>query len=435
MIDFVKIIIKEPGLIKSVWSNPELIYHSEENQRVNDEIRTIETKKYIGLSFLLFDNRLEIRGSLHKYFNSGIHNTNDFSFFDSLQVVLELQRIFGLDLQLCKVVNLEYGLNIIPSKDVKYIITNLIYHGRNEFRFISDVKYAKQSGSFNSRDMLNSYKLIKAYAKGHQQFNGLCYGNYNTFRFEVKSKQSKYLKKHGIVTMADLTNPMVYLHLADELEEEWSNVLLLEPNLREDQNPINKYTNADFWKSCLASDNRNKFHRAKRSYLKMLENYDDNTFTKIRCLLHDKLNFFKNQINNGADPTTHSEYQGANSTREISHDGADSTTLLNSESANSTIVKVDSAPERCCLVTGIDISMQDPNSKFLTPIGLKWLYNNAPEAYEKVKLRFLPRSGISGVHTKHERNEFKHIAKQIRNHYHNPKRYIAIPDLRQMRLF
>ena len=82
----------------------------------------------------------------------------------------------------------------------------------------------------------------------------------------------------------------------------------------------------------------------------------------------------------------------------------------------------DSRLDRKCIVTGFDISMQVPSSKFLTPVGLKWCFNNDLDNYNKIKLRFLPRTGISGLRPKHERDEFKHIAKQIRNHFHNSRR-------------
>ncbi|WP_340111982.1 hypothetical protein [Maribellus mangrovi] len=402
---------------------------------MHDEIRTIEVKKFFGLFFKLFDNRLEISGSLHKYFNRGVHNANDFSYSDSIQVVRGLEQILHLNLAKCKIVNLEYGLNILPDRNVKEIVNNLVYHGKNEFRFIPDIQYAKQSGSFNARFKLNEYKIIKAYAKGFERFDGLCYGNYNSFRFEVKSKQSKYINKHGINTLADLTNPQVYLHLAEELKKEWSNVLMVEPKLRMVGGNVNKYTYVDFWENCLKDSNRNKFQRARHSYLKLLESNNANVFNHIQSLLCEKLNQFKIQLENGADSTTVSEYLGANSTDSFQQVDANSKTELKTEYADSTIVKMDFAPERCCPVTGISLFMQDSKSKFLTPVGLKRLYDNDKATYESLKLRFLPRSGISGRHTKHEWNEFKHIAKQIRNHYHNPKRYRTPGVRNQLSLF
>lgn len=37
---------------------------------------------------------------------------------------------------------------------------------------------------------------------------------------------------------------------------------------------------------------------------------------------------------------------------------------------------------RICPVTGLDISMQQDNSKFLSATGVEWYYNNKPETYK-----------------------------------------------------
>jgi len=205
MNDYAKIVIRDTELIKTVWNNPLLIFQSDEDRRVNDEVRTTRKKSYKGLTFTLYADRLEITGSLHKYHNNGIHNANDFSFTDSINVVQELTDLFTLDLKRCFIENLEFGLNVIPDEQVKNVVVWLKFHERNEFRFYPELKYAKQAGSFQRNGKINTYKIIKAYAKGLQEFNGQTYGDPNTFRFEIKSKQTKYIRKLEIETLEDLT--------------------------------------------------------------------------------------------------------------------------------------------------------------------------------------------------------------------------------------
>ena len=214
VIDFVKIVLRDIDLLERVWNNPLLIFQSNQDRRFNDEIRTFRKKTYKGLTFTLYAEKLEITGSLHKYFNDEIHNATDFSFVDCIQVIIELETIFKLDLSQCFIENLEFGLNVIPDESVKNIVVWLKFHERNEFRFYPDLQYAKQASSFSNRGKINQYKIIKAYAKGLQLFEGKQYGDSNTFRFEVKSKQAKYFNRFGVHTLSELTLQVVYARLS-----------------------------------------------------------------------------------------------------------------------------------------------------------------------------------------------------------------------------
>lgn len=269
MIDFVKIVLRNRAQIKNVWKNDNLIFLSDQNRRVNDEIRNFRKKSHRGLIFTLYDDRLEISGSLHYYFNSGIHNANDFSFVGCIRIIYELESVFGLNLNDCQVVNLEFGLNIVPIESVENVVVWLKFHERNEFRSVADLEYAKQSGRFSANGKINSYKIIKAYAKGKQLFMGKNYSDPNTFRFEARSKQSKYINKLGIFTLNDLTVPSTYYRLKNELLKEWSNVIILDKSLKGTNEKLDGFLSQDFWENCL-NGHRNKFARERKKYFSFL---------------------------------------------------------------------------------------------------------------------------------------------------------------------
>ncbi len=70
-----------------------------------------------------------------------------------------------------------------------------------------------------------------------------------------------------------------------------------------------------------------------------------------------------------------------------------------------------------CPVTGLDISMQPNNSKFLSYTGVKWYYEHKNKMYCEV---LAPR--ISKVWEKKEMDEqFREIAHSIRNSDSNPR--------------
>jgi hypothetical protein len=364
MIDFLKISIRDQELMNTVWENPNLIFQSDEDRRFKDEIRTIRKKFYNELTFTLYADRLEITGSLHKYFNHGIHNANDFSFIDSVNVIRELEDLFSLDTKKCIVENLEFGLNVIPDESVKKLVVWLKFHERNEFRYYPELQFAKQSGSYQRNGKINTYKIIKAYAKGLQQFAGQTYGDPNTFRFEVRTKQTKYIRKMEIATLDDLTNLDAYSNLGSELLKEWNSVLLMDKSLPE-TNKTAKYQSLDFWETCL-NEYRNKFSTQRKKYFKLLENFPDNLYHKIKQLFEKKLKSFE---------------------MEYKKSGTISTRLLNNEKnksgAISSYVKDESALSIICIVTGHEIKHPAPGKKYLTISDIKFYYEHDGETYTK----------------------------------------------------
>lgn len=391
MIDFIKIVIYDSKEIQNIWNNSLLDFYETKEKRVSvDEVRNYHKKTYLNLFFEKYYNRIEISGSIHTFKNDGIHNANQFSIIDSISTIYKIKELFSLDLTLCKIVNLEYGLNIIPKADIKNVIIWLKYHNKNEFRYFPGLKYAKQSATFKSNGKINKYKFIKAYAKGLQQFEGKLHGNLNTFRFEVKSKESKYIRSIGINTLADLTKHETYGRLCNELIKEWRNVLLLDMNLRSMNNGrLNTYLNTDFWENSI-NLYRNHFSKNKQKYLALLKQYPDNLFSHIEKLIQKKLTQFKKEKGCKFDKQKN-----------------------NKKGQIRPYIELEYAPQ--CKLTGIDISMQRNDSFLLSHTGLKYYFHNNPKIYHLIKNKYLTKDwNNSGFQTQIEK-----IAHNIRCHYHN----------------
>jgi hypothetical protein len=79
--------------------------------------------------------------------------------------------------------------------------------------------------------------------------------------------------------------------------------------------------------------------------------------------------------------------------------------------------------------------MQKEGSLFLSITGLRWLKDNDPKQYQIVRKCFLPNHGINVIHPKYEQDEITHIAKQIRNEYHNRRRYFERIPANQLSLY
>ena len=418
MIDWIKIVIYNPVLVQQVWNHRELIFKSEEKRRFNDEIKDKRVRTFNGLTFTLFNERLEITGSLHKFFNNGIHNANDFGFKSCIRVIKELESIFDLDLKECIIVNIEFGLNVIPVESVKDILVWLKFHDHNEFRYFPGLQFAKMAGSFSISGKINRYKIIKAYAKGLEPFGGKFYEDPNTLRIEVQSHEAKYLNKLGINTLADLLDSTVYFCLGNVILKEWENVLLIDKIIPETNKKINQYQNVDFWEKCL-NEYRNKFASHKRNYFNLLKNYPENVHSKIQLLLKTKLETFETELKNGAISTRLPKNQK-------NKNGAISTLVTgqvkNKSGAISNYVKMESAlpSNMYCISSGLQKHTQKPGTKYLSPKGVKWYYENEPAIYNDQLFCLLTKKWLIKNADSSNDIYFSEIAHQIRNHDRNP---------------
>lgn len=276
MIDFIKIKITDEALINQVWNNEILEYDGKSEKRFNDELKELVKKKYKNLYFTKYQDRIEISGSLHYFFNNGNHNSNDFSVKDCINTIMQIRDLFTLDLEKCKLINLEYGVNIIPSIDVEDLVHNMMYHEKRQFNRPTKHFYYKIAGN-------EAYKHVKAYNKS-VQFPSLCD---NTFRFEVKSKQSKYINSLDLFTLNDLAVTGTYNRLMEELIKEWDNVLLFDLSKNIDE----KYLNTYFWEDILKNGCRNKFNNQKKRYYEKLG--INNLHAQIRKILIQKMQSLK----------------------------------------------------------------------------------------------------------------------------------------------
>lgn len=80
-------------------------------------------------------------------------------------------------------------------------------------------------------------------------------------------------------------------------------------------------------------------------------------------------------------------------------------------------IQLSSNPIKRCPVTGLDISMQPKNSKFISVSGIKWYYKYEREIYHQ----FLAIRLTETLKKKDLKTQFKGIAHNIRNTESNPR--------------
>ena len=276
MIDLSKCKIIDKILIEKVWNNNLLEYVGKSERLYIDEIKEKEIRKYKNLIFTKFQDRLEISGSLHYFFNDDLHNADDFYIEDCIKTIDQIKNLFDLDLTKCFLINLEYGVNINPQINVTDLVHNLMYHNKKQFSRNSIYNDYKTAGN-------DGYKQVKAYNKS-VQFPHLCE---NIFRFEIRTQQAKFINSLGLYTMNDLIEFKNYDVLINSLLKEWDNVLLFDLSKDIDI----KFFNTYFWEEAIMAKNRNRFCLQKALYQKKLG--ANNLHSNIREIIDRKTKYLK----------------------------------------------------------------------------------------------------------------------------------------------
>jgi hypothetical protein len=417
MIDYIKLSTKDKSTIEYFQNSNKLEWFSNENKfnRYDPEVlNTKEKYQYKGIIFCFYPNELKINFLPHYYYNDNLHNANDFTVKDCINIILEFKNTFAIDWEQLKIINVEFGINILSPVDIKDLITFLTYHNQNEF--IRDIQYpySKKSYLINKRsERPNDYKFLKAYAKGIQ-FPEYC--DINKFRFEIGSHQSKYINKLGIFNINDLLKTNIYEIFSENIILEFSKILLLDDktdlsNLTEkEQSQFRQYLNPNFWYRIKQDNQRNRFNKEKTKYNKLLDKTGNHIKKQLEKIIFEKLEYLKS----GAVSTPHINIKS----------GAVSSIIYNGISTQNKTAT--------CNVTGINISMQKSNSILLSHTGLKYYFKNDKPTFEKIKKRFLSNHWRDS----NFETQIKEIAHNIRNANNNRQlKQKRIYKSAQIRLF
>lgn len=382
MLDNTKFLITHQQIINRMQMHPDFVvckpknnyYHSLMHRDFGIKL-SLDFRKAVESGEVVGYGHLELNISPHYHFNGYLHNGNDLTPKNSIKSISGILTYLGIkadEYDMLKVVNIEFGLNIIPEADIKNVIIGLYFYKKTPFK--------NYNFPYFKRTEATTYKQIKAYAKGLQFEDFPEYGiDENVLRFEIKTKQSKNIKKYGITNANDLLNLETYNRLSQELINEWEQVLLvnLEANLErkntDEVDYILKANNKDFWIEIIKEKHRNTFQINKEKYCKIIGAKNDiQRQTKTKII--DKL-FLLAKCANSTQPTPIN--------REKFINGENTQNKINLEYAHFTQNK------RFCIVTNIDITGQQKGSRFLREKTLKKIQNDNPTLYKDLEKKYL----------------------------------------------
>lgn len=288
MIDFVKV-----ELINSDTTyfeqHPLLEFQRKYNIKTS-ELSIISNAFYKGLEFKIYDitektpyKRLTIEGSLHKYWNKGAHNFNDFGINEILEVRKDLKEIFNIEFKNCILKQLEIGVNILPPAPTKKILRHCLLHKTNELKSI----YTRDEGNYIQTK--NQRHFIKLYDKRtHYEKKGFDIDN-DIFRIEKKYSKMVELNNKGIYNLNHLIKHDLRRFKGD-LVKLWSNVLFYDWTVLNNTKYTNTYSNVNYWLDLLENNYSNfKYH--KRNLNKIIGTNTNNIKDKITKTISKKVDF------------------------------------------------------------------------------------------------------------------------------------------------
>jgi hypothetical protein len=254
--------------------------------------------EYFGQLFTIKNNNAKLKGSFHKYHNSGLHNHNDFYFNDLKNVEFDVCNKFRFNAEETELNNLEFGVNILIPIAPKEFLRYVINHKGTPFQ-----KFNIQGAI--GIECRHSQFIIKIYDKGHQyNIPG------NLLRFEIKVISMTYLsgKEVNISTLADLLNLNELYKLKRILTTVFNEILIYDYSINEtilndtERLILSNGNNPKFWENLLPDSNdfvgrnnnpeykrrRKKYYRELSKFKKLICKYSTSTLQKDISLLIEK---------------------------------------------------------------------------------------------------------------------------------------------------
>jgi len=163
------------------------------------KLRTKEVTNHKGLTVVIEQERYNVSGSIHKYFNDGLHNADDFTIDNYREAIIRLSQEFQINPETIPFTSMEFGINIVLPCDVKKFLQSIVI-----YRDCSTTKYRGDStkkgiiiNKYGGLEVGLSDYTIKIYDKSGQ------YPKYtlpNTLRFEIAIKRKRRIRKRIIIT-------------------------------------------------------------------------------------------------------------------------------------------------------------------------------------------------------------------------------------------
>lgn len=228
------------------------------------------------ISISVPSNRIMISGSIHKYWNFGKHNYNDFDENAFHSAVKNLCQYFGIMPENMAITSLEYGVNISISHPVDEVLNHCLQHKNVDI----EQKISNDKGKYHTAK--HSQFTLKLYNKAKQYKL-----NDNLMRIEIKQTNWSVYRKKGIRTMKDF---MLWdkSQLIENLIHQWESVVFFDFTSTRYKNCI-EYSNMNWWRIQRDKKSRTTFKRHFDKLRRMNKEHGSDLQQIISQLIRSKI--------------------------------------------------------------------------------------------------------------------------------------------------
>ncbi len=377
MVDYFKINLPK-GYQSKIRNHPDLNFSVWVNPDTGEVVATKEVAYYKDLKFIVHSSgRVVIDGSLHKYWNNGEHNFNDFSLFDCGTELLEFLNRFDIDPNDAKLNRLEIGLNFQVPYPIRLITQNLFIHKGVPFKWT----HTKSEGHYYQADHKNYYR-VKIYDKS-KQYQDFYSFEEELLRFEIHYCRKKLLREFALDTVQDLIQ-IPFKVFIDSLVNELKSSLFYDFTIEKETKTLLKYANKNFWKNLIENKQKSTYYKHRNRLDELTNIHSKNVLDQLVEIVRSK----GLKLTQGGEPITNLCILGISTPLE---------------------------GEKVCLVTGFGISMQRSDSRFLSIKGLKFYRTFNFKAFESIRMKYLPGKWRDAS----ENIQIERVAQNIRNTFNN----------------
>jgi len=341
------------------------------------------------------DRYAKLGGSLHKFYNGGEFNNDTFTWDKFLKVYSELSQFIGPN---DRINVIEFGVNVVVPFNPSDFLRSLIAHKKTQFnkRIVKGMHYTQSS---------SSHYTIKIYNKGLQQPTGA-----NILRIEVRQEKMQRLFSNGL-TWSQLAEPKTWVRLSEVLKQKFSEVIYYDSSIIQDKVPpkdleiIKRGYNPFYWQN----NNSPNANRQRRQFQALIRKYGNKYNTLPDLISMEIANLMKTYHNLDKADLASDDH--------ILSSLIKTYPLLSCTNSSAPIL----TPQiRLCKVTRLDISMQKPESTFLSISGIKYLLETDKNGFDKLRSQRLSAKW----HNETLKVQFREIAHSIRNEFYNATRDI-----------
>lgn len=363
--------------------------------------------------------KVSVRGSLHKFFNGGEHNANDFTPGMAREAARGLVEALGVNPEAVNVGGFEFGVNIPLPFDSDRFINGIIALRAGERVPIKTPTIKNALGvvfEYGDYD-------VKIYNKSKE--SPAPYSDHNILRVEIKVKRRKIIKNARVESFGDLVERGTWRVLSGWLRGIVPGLVFYEHGTVDSSgfSPTREKlfrdgTTINYWDLCRMDNSRQTYRNRLNSFERLINTCTSSTMkADVNALFQMKIDEIMALL---ADEETRPENDRVEVPRAGVAGGRDEVVVMFPGSFAGKVLPslVCSRGEgKTCPVTGLNISMQRSDSRFLSVTGIRYYMARYPVI--GALLRGVLSSRWQGAPVDKQVEEIAHF---VRNRYHNSRR-------------